>query len=140
MGKFSEFKPHEQGLEKALGGLESKVMNAVWSIGRCTVREVYDRLRVEQDLAYTTVMTVMSRLSNKGFLKREMVDGSYFYESAMSRQEFRSALVGEVLDSLLESFSEETVAHLADRVGKRSSEDLDKLSDVIAERRKERGK
>jgi predicted transcriptional regulator len=40
MGKFSEFKPHEQGLQKALGGLESKVMNAVWSIGRCTVRDV----------------------------------------------------------------------------------------------------
>ncbi len=140
MGKFSEFKPHEQGLEKVLGGLESKVMNAVWFIGRCTVRDVYDRLRQEQDLAYTTVMTVMSRLSNKGFLKREMVDGSYMYEPAMSRHEFGSALVGEVLDSLLESFSEETVAHLAGKVGKGRAEDLDKLAEVIAERRKEQSK
>jgi predicted transcriptional regulator len=85
-------------------------------------------------------MTVMTRLSNKGFLRREMADGSYIYESAMSRKEFGSALVGEVLDSLLESFSEETVAHLAERVGTRSDEDLDRLSEIIAQRRKERGK
>ncbi len=139
MGRFSEFKPHEQGLQKALGGLESKIMNAAWSIGRCTVRDVHDRLRLNQNLAYTTVMTVMSRLSAKGFLKREMVEGSYVYEPAMSRQEFGSALVGEVLDGLLESFSEETVAHLTNKVTAYKREDLDKLAEVIAERRKEQG-
>ena len=140
MGKFSDFKPHERGLEKALGGLESKIMDACWSMSKCTVRDVYDRLRVEQDLAYTTVMTVMSRLSSKGFLVREMVEGSYVYLPAMSRKEFGSALVGEVLDSLLESFSEETVAHLADRVGSQSGDDLEKLSETIALRRKVEGK
>ena len=50
---------------------------------------------------------------------------------------FRS---GEVLDSLLESFSEETVAHLADRVGSQSGDDLEKLSETIALRRKVEGK
>lgn len=41
---------------------------------------------------------------------------------------------------MLESFSEETVAHLADRVSKRSGEDLDRLSEIIAQRRKAEGK
>ena len=136
MGRFSDFKPHEQGLEKALGGLESRIMDVVWSMEKCTVRDVYDRLRAEQDLAYTTVMTVMSRLASKCFLSREMVDGSYVYLPAMTRKEFGSVLVGEVLDSLLESFSEETVAHLADRVGGQSGDDLKKLSEIIAQRRK----
>ncbi len=139
MGRFSDFKPHEQGLEKVLGGLESKIMDACWSMSKCTVREVHDRLRAHQDLAYTTVMTVMSRLANKGFLVREMVDGSYVYLPAMSRKEFGSALVGEVLDSLLESFSEETVAHLTSRA-QGSGDDLDRLSQLIAERRKAEGK
>ncbi len=139
MRRFSEFKPHEQGLEKALGGLESKIMNAVWSMDKCTVRDVYDRLRAEQDLAYTTVMTVMSRLAAKGFLTRELVDGSYIYMPAMSRKEFGTVLVGEVLDSLLESFSEETVAHLAGKVGGQG-DDLKKLSEMIAQRRKAEGR
>jgi predicted transcriptional regulator len=136
MGRFSDFKPHEQGLAKALGALESKIMEACWSMGKCTVREVHDHLRAEQDLAYTTVMTVMSRLANKGFLEREMVDGSYVYVPAMSRKEFGSALVSEVLDSLLESFSEETVAHLAGKAQARGDDDLEKLAQLIAERRK----
>lgn len=138
MGRFSEFKPHERGLEKVLGGLESKVMSTVWSIGRCTVREVYERLRSDRNLAYTTIMTVMSRLATKGLLKRELVDGSYYYEPAMSQEEFKKTVVSEVLDGLLDSFSEQTIAHLVSEISKRDDAKLEQLEKVIAELRKGR--
>lgn len=138
MGKFTEFKPHGRGLEKVLGGLESKIMDAVWSSGRSTVRDVHERLRLDQDLAYTTVMTVMSRLATKGLLTREMVDGTYYYEPAMSREEFGHAVAGEVLDGLLESFSRETLAQLVSKFENSESDDLEKLAEIIAERRKEK--
>lgn len=140
MGRFSEFKPHERGLEKVLGGLESKVMSTVWSIGRCTVREVYERLRSDRNLAYTTVMTVMSRLATKGLLKRELVDGSYYYEPAMSQEEFKKTVVSEVLDGLLDSFSEQTIAHLVSEISKRDDAKLEQLEKVIAELRKGKGR
>lgn len=136
MIKLTEFKPRGKGLEKVLGGLESKIMDVVWSKGRSSVRDVYDRLRTEQDLAYTTVMTVMSRLAGKGLLKREMVDGTYYYEPAMSHEDFRQAVAGEVLNGLLESFSKETLAHLVSKF--EEDEDIDKLAEIIAERRKEK--
>jgi len=138
VGRFSEFKPHERGLEKVLGGLESKIMNTVWSIGRCTVREVYERLWSDRNLAYTTVMTVMSRLATKGLLKRELVDGSYYYEPAMSQEEFKKTVASEVLDGLLDSFSEQTIAHLVNEISKRDEAKLEQLEKVIAELRKGR--
>lgn len=138
MGTFSEFKPHGQGLEKVLGGLESKVMTTVWSIGRCTVRDVYEHLRSQRNLAYTTVMTVMSRLAGKGLLKRELVDGTYYYEPAMSQEEFKKTVVSEVLDGLLDSFSEQTIAHLVNEISRRDEAKLEQLERVVAELRKER--
>ncbi len=136
MIKFSEFKPRNKGLEKVLGGLEAKIMDVVWSTGRSSVRDVYERLRPDQDLAYTTVMTVMTRLAAKGLLNRERVDGTYYYEPAMSREEFGRAVAGEVLDGLFESFSKEAIAHLVSKF--EDSEDLERLAQIIEERRKEK--
>ncbi|HHY35826.1 MAG TPA: BlaI/MecI/CopY family transcriptional regulator [Firmicutes bacterium] len=115
-------------------------MSTVWSIGRCTVREVYERLRSDRNLAYTTVMTVMSRLATKGLLKRELVDGSYYYEPAMSQEEFKKTVVSEVLDGLLDSFSEQTIAHLVSEISKRDDAKLEQLEKVIAELRKGKGR
>lgn len=137
MAKFTEFKPHRRGLEKVLGGLEARVMEAVWTLGRTTVREVHQRLRADQDLAYTTVMTVMARLAAKGLLLREMVDGTYVYKPAMSREEFGHAIAGDVLDGLLEAFSRETMAQLVSKFEEMNPGDLDRLAQIIAERRKE---
>lgn len=136
VGRFFEFKPHEPGLEKVLGGLESKVMDVVWSLGRCTVKDVHERLRAERDLAYTTVMTVMSRLAAKGLLKREPVDGIYYYEPAMSQDEFKKRVVSEVLAGLLDSFGEQTIAHLVGEISKQDEAKLEHLEKVIAELRR----
>lgn len=136
MARVSEYKPHGQGLEKVLGGLESRIMDSAWDLGTCTVRDVYERLRTDKNLAYTTVMTVMSRLASKGLLERNMVEGTYFYEPAVSRDEFRKSIVGEVVDSLLESFSDETMAHLVSRASALDADKLDKLADAILKRRK----
>jgi predicted transcriptional regulator len=140
LSRFTEFKPHERGLGKVLGGLEAEIMQAAWSSGTCTVRDVHERLRLSRSIAYTTVMTVMSRLAKKGLLNRKMVDGSYLYEPVMSRSEFEQSVVGAVLDSLLESFSKQTMAHLVSTVGKQDDAELDRLAAIIAERRKEQKK
>jgi predicted transcriptional regulator len=140
MPNFSEFRPHEKGLKKVLGGLESDIMELMWQNGRCSVRDVHRALRDEKDLAYTTVMTVMARLSTKGLLCREMVEDAYYYEPAIPKREFEISVVSHVLDGLLEEFSEQTISQL---VGKAESKDqgvVDALARVIAERRKENQK
>jgi predicted transcriptional regulator len=74
-------------LEKLLGPLEAEVLEAVWRIdASVAVREVLDVLNAgrKPPLAYTTVMTVMSRLADKGVLVREAEGRSFVYEAVVS--------------------------------------------------------
>lgn len=73
-------------LAKLLGPREADVMHAVWDLdGAVTVRQICDRLNAGRDepLAYTTVMTIASRLADKGALTRRTGAGrAYLYEAA----------------------------------------------------------
>lgn len=62
-----------------------------------TVRDVHDRLTAERDLAYTTVMTVLDRLSKKGVVNRELDGRAWLYRPAHSRADLVS---GEIRDLL----------------------------------------
>jgi predicted transcriptional regulator len=72
--------------EKVVGPLESAVLDVLWAARKpLAVRDVLDRLneRRRQPLAYTTVMTVMSRLADKGILDRERDGRGYLYAPAV---------------------------------------------------------
>ena len=81
-----------------LGPLEAEIMDHAWKQEEpLTVREVVDSVGARHDLAYTTVMTVMERLVNKGFLVRRKVGRAYSYEPWMSRDDYSAGLVRAVL-------------------------------------------
>jgi predicted transcriptional regulator len=74
-------------LSKVLGSLEAEVMRAMWAQpGPHDVRSVLGKLNEgrQAPLAYTTVMTVMARLAEKGILRRELNGRGYVYEAAVS--------------------------------------------------------
>jgi predicted transcriptional regulator len=73
--------------DTGLGPLEREVMERLWAAGGpMNVRQVLDAIneRRERPLAYTTVMTVMSRLADKGALKRQAAGRGYVYEATSS--------------------------------------------------------
>lgn len=75
--------PADDELEKVLGPLEAQVMLAMWAAKRpVSVRDLLERINEKraQQLAYTTVMTVMSRLVEKDVLRRRKEGRSYVYE------------------------------------------------------------
>ena len=81
-----------------LGPLEAEIMDHVWTQGDpVTVREMFDSVGVRNNLAYTTVMTVMERLSTKGFLVGGKVGRAYSYKARLSRDDYSAALVRSVL-------------------------------------------
>ena len=70
-------------LDKLLGPLEAEIVRAAWAAGRpVTVRDLLGTLNAGRDkqLAYTTVMTVMGRLAEKGVLRREKQGRGFVYE------------------------------------------------------------
>lgn len=84
---------------RGFGELESAIMDALWSRGEsATVREVLESLDRDREPAYTTVMTVMSILYNKGWLRRERAGRAWRYEPTISREGYAAQLMREALD------------------------------------------
>lgn len=96
-----------KGAEKLLGELELAVMRVAWSQPSVTVREVLSVLAKKRPLAYTTVMTIMSRLSEKGLLLTEKQGKTYIYRAAHTQAEFEAFAAGRVVQALLTDFGGE---------------------------------
>ena len=95
------------------GPQELQIMTVVWDRGRVTVRDVYEALRARRQVAYTTVMTMMAILEQKGFLKRiPGEDRAFVYEAARSRQAVRRAMVNEFLDRVFGGSANPLMLHL----------------------------
>lgn len=77
---------------------ELEIMKIVWERERSTVRDVYETLRARRKVAYTTVMTMMNILEQKGFLKKRREDRAYLYRAARPRQQVIRAMVREFVD------------------------------------------
>ena len=81
-----------------LGSLEAKIMDVSWNSEESfmSVRDMLQRL--DDDLAYTTVMTVMNRLHEKGLLRRRRSGRAWVYRPSTSREAFTAATMSEVLN------------------------------------------
>ncbi len=81
---------------KALGELEMEIMGVMWAEGGwITPGEMLAKL--DRPLAYTTVMTVMSRLYRKGLLRRQRDGRAYAYASVSTREEWLAAQMRSTL-------------------------------------------
>lgn len=82
---------------RAMGELESEVLGHLWTVGRpVTPAEVRDALA--SDLAYTTVMTILARLWDKGLVHRERSGRAYAYSPRVSEAELAARRMRDTLD------------------------------------------
>ena len=83
---------------RGFGELEAVVMHRIWAHdGPATVRDIYDELRQERPIAYTTVMSTMDNLYRKGWLARERDGKAYRYKAVASREEYSARLMREAM-------------------------------------------
>lgn len=115
-----------KGAEKLLGELELAIMRVAWSRKSVTVRDVVAVLNKKRPLAYTTVMTVMSRLAEKGLLVAEKGGKTYTYHAAHTREEFEARAAGQVVHSLITDFGGEVA--LSQFVKELAASDPDQLA------------
>ncbi|GGY10613.1 hypothetical protein GCM10010324_66830 [Streptomyces hiroshimensis] len=102
-------------------------MTRVWDWNRpVTVREVLEDLQQERSIAYTTVMTVMDNLYQKGWLRREAEGRAYRYEAVSNRAAYSAALMNEAW-----SVSDNPAAALVAFFGMMSAEQREALRDAI---------
>jgi len=113
-----------------LGQQELQIMKVVWDRRRVTVRDVYETLLTRRQIAYTTVMTMMGILEQKGFLKkRASEDRAFVYEPAKSRKTVMRAMVNEFIERVFGGSANPLMVHLIEdrRLTERDLEDLKKL-------------
>jgi BlaI family transcriptional regulator, penicillinase repressor len=76
-----------------LGETEMEILQHVWDLGEASVSDVHQRILAYRKVAYTTIMTVMKNLSNKGLLSYEQRGVSYIYKAERTAEEVRQNLV-----------------------------------------------
>lgn len=127
----------KKGLELRLHELEATIMNVVWSkrLASFAVSEVLAVLEKQREIAYTTVMTTVVRLHQKGLLERERDGRRYLYSPKLTREEFLESTARTVLDGAVDG--PQAMAMLAEKVSEASAAELDKLEALIHQRREE---
>jgi predicted transcriptional regulator len=124
------FKPAAGGLVKVLGPLETKIMQIVWREKSITVKQVHRRLQdnpERSDIAYTTVMTTMTRLADKGILHRRRDGLAYVYTPAVTKDDFETMMVRRVLDGLMDDYEDETIDYLLDYLAEHDPQRLQRM-------------
>ena len=87
-------------------------MKVVWKLESATVRDVYERLRARRDIAYTTVLTMMKILEQKGYVKKTRADKAFLYRAARQRAQVIAGMVREFVDRVFDGASRPMLLHL----------------------------
>jgi predicted transcriptional regulator len=109
-----------------LGETEMEVLHHVWNMGEATVKQVRKRILESREVAYTTIMTVMKNLAEKGYLKYRKDGVTYVYSPAQEPDSVRFNLVKDLVKKVFKGSPKELVQTLV------QSEDLDEqeLSEI----------
>lgn len=125
----------KHSLADVLGPLETEIMEVVWELGEVTVRDVHRRLQSKREIAYTTVMTTLGRLADKGLLRRDEGQPAHHYIPLVSRDQYASSTVKSVVDWLIGHFPDPAVAYFLDRVEEEDEQVIEHLRRAIDERK-----
>ena len=108
-------------------------MKLVWSRGQATVRDLYEALREERRVAYTTVMTMMNVLERKGHLKKKAAGRSFVYRPTRPQRQVMGGMVRVFVERVFGGSAEPLLVHLVEE--RLSPEELDALAKRIREKR-----
>lgn len=118
-----------------LSRLELRIMDAIWTLGPCSVREVQESFPEEGRPAYTTVHTIVTRLEAKKAVRRvKKISNAHIYEAAIARQ----AAQTHMLDDFVRLFGgrmQPLMTHLID-TGQLTLEDVQAAETLLRERSK----
>ena len=113
-------------MARGFGDLEAVVMDRLWARdGATTVREVFEDLLHDREIAYTTVMSTKDNLHRKGWLSRKRQGKAYLYVPSMTREQYSAQLMRDALD--VGGRSDLVLAHFLEQISDDESAALRKV-------------
>jgi predicted transcriptional regulator len=96
-----------------LAPLELECLSVLWPLGEGTVRDIHRALATSRPRAYTTVLTIMDRLEQKGIVTRRKVGRAFRYQARLSAEEARLKAVEKIVAGFFDGSPEALAAHLS---------------------------
>ncbi|MFQ5714897.1 MAG: BlaI/MecI/CopY family transcriptional regulator [Candidatus Scalinduaceae bacterium] len=131
------YSPFKEGLDQILGKLEKQIMETLWLRGESSVRDILEGLNHSQSYTYSTLITVMNRLSNKGILEKKKVGKTFFYKPTYTKAELLDIVSKKVIQGISELSLQATILNFIDYISSKDSKQLDHLSELIKNRKKQ---
>lgn len=114
---------------------EQRIMNQLWEMGEASVRELTEALQAKHGLAYTTVLTTIRIMSDKGYVRFRKEGRAHIYRPVLSREGARRNAIKSVVKSFFEGSPRRLAQHLVEDE-KLSLEDIEALRSALLEREK----
>jgi BlaI family penicillinase repressor len=116
---------------------ELEIMKVVWQRGNATVRDVYEDLLTRRKIAYTTVMTMMGILEQKGHLTKSADERAFVYTPAQPQRDVVGNMVQEFVKRVFNGSVKPLLVHLVENKNI-SKEELDEISKLLRDRRRKK--
>ncbi|KST70019.1 BlaI/MecI/CopY family transcriptional regulator [Mastigocoleus testarum] len=136
MAPLPEYRPKQL----SLGPLEAEILNIVWELGSVTVKDVHDRILADpnRELAYTSVTTVLRRLTDKGWLACDKQGRAYYWQALLTKKQAQVIKAHEQLQQFLAVGNPDVIAAFADSLDESASEKIQAIAQRIKAARKAR--
>ncbi len=96
-----------------LAPLELDCMNALWRLGEATVRDIHAALATTRPRAYTTIMTILDRLAQKGVVERRKSGRAWLYKANLSADQARTHAVARLVEGFFQGSTEALASHIS---------------------------
>ena len=123
----------KETLEKPLTEVELELMNVIWDLGDCTVKDVQTRLANDRELAYTSVATIMKILEQKGALSSRKEDRAHTYRPLISRTDYEATSLRHLEANVFRGDPTSMVMRLLND-GRISHDELQTIRKILDER------
>jgi predicted transcriptional regulator len=132
--------PNHRPKQLSLGPLEAEILQIVWELQTATVKDVHERILADPDreLAYTSVTTVLNRLTNKGWLACDKQERSFTWRPLISQEQAKTLQAYEQLNQFLAVGNPDVVAAFADHLDQSSVEQIEAIAERLRTLRKDR--
>lgn len=88
-------------------------MNALWRLGQATVRDIHAALAPTRPRAYTTIMTILDRLAQKGVVERQKSGRAWLYKAQLSADQARTHAVTRLVEGFFQGSTDALASHLS---------------------------
>jgi BlaI family penicillinase repressor len=111
---------------------ELEILQVIWKLGQCTVREVHDELAKSKDAGYTTTLKLMQIMTDKGMVERDTTSKTHLYKALVTREQAQKTAVDKIIATVFKGSASDLVIQALGQ-HTTSKEEIDAIKKYLAQ-------